>query len=71
MEPVSLITCGHKRDETHFDQLMGEGDIDFVWIVEQLEAAGYEGDCSLEYELHDPGPATGLGIFLQQVCGDV
>jgi sugar phosphate isomerase/epimerase len=41
-------------------RLPGEGDIDFVWIVEQLEAAGYEGDYSREYELHDIGPATGL-----------
>jgi sugar phosphate isomerase/epimerase len=54
--------CRPVGDEYEF-QMMGEGDIDFVWIVEQLEAAGYEGDYSLEYELHDPGPATGLRMF--------
>jgi sugar phosphate isomerase/epimerase len=43
--------------------MMGEGDIDFPWIVEQLEAAGYRGDYSLEYEIHDHGPETGLRMF--------
>jgi len=43
--------------------MMGDGDIDFVWIVEQLEAVGYKGNYSLEYELHNPGPATGLRMF--------
>jgi sugar phosphate isomerase/epimerase len=31
---------------------MGEGEIDFPWIVEQLEAVGYDGDFTLEYEIH-------------------
>jgi len=31
-----------------------EGAIDFPWIVEQLNAIGYEGDFALEYELHHP-----------------
>jgi sugar phosphate isomerase/epimerase len=44
-------------------QMIGEGDIDLIWIVEQMEAAGYEGDYPLEYELHDPGPATGLRML--------
>jgi len=42
---------------------MGEGDIDFVWIMEQLDAVGYDGDIALEYELHEPGPEVGLKIF--------
>jgi len=44
-------------------QQMGEGAIDFPWIVEQLDAAGYEGDLALEYELHSPGPEEGLKRF--------
>ena len=44
-------------------QQMGEGAIDFPWIVEQLDAAGYEGDWALEYELHSPGPEEGLKRF--------
>lgn len=34
-------------------------------MLRQLEAAGYTGDYSLEYELHgpdDPDPVTGLGM---------
>jgi hypothetical protein len=34
-------------------------------MLRQLEAAGYTGDYSLEYELHgldDPDPITGLGM---------
>ena len=38
---------------------MGEGEIDFPWIVEQLDAAGYEGDYTLEYELGGD-PEVGL-----------
>ncbi len=46
--------------------MMGEGDIDFPWIVEQLEAAGYKGDYSLEYEIHEPGPKEGLKPFYEK-----
>jgi len=40
--------------------MLGEGEIDFVWIVEQLDALGYDGDYALEYEIHDEPPETGL-----------
>jgi sugar phosphate isomerase/epimerase len=60
--------CKAVGDEHEF-VMMGEGDIDFPWIVEQLEAAGYEGDYALEYELHDPGPATGLRMFYDKFVG--
>jgi len=46
--------------------MMGEGDIDFPWIVEQLEAAGYKGDYSLEYEIHEPGSKEGLKEFYEK-----
>jgi sugar phosphate isomerase/epimerase len=42
--------------------LMGEGEIDFPWIVEQLDAVGYDGDFTLEYELHRD-PEVGLEQF--------
>ena len=35
-------------------QHFGQGAIDFPWIVEQLNAIGYDGDFALEFELHDP-----------------
>lgn len=44
-------------------QQMGEGAIDFPWIVERLDAVGYAGDIALEYELHSPGPEEGLKRF--------
>lgn len=40
---------------------LGDGDVDFVWVVEQLEAAGYEGDYALEYEVGNIEPVeTGM-----------
>jgi len=46
-------------------QHFGEGAIDFPWIVEQLNAVGYEGDFALEYELHHPEPEEGLKRFYE------
>lgn len=49
--------------------MLGEGVIDFPWIVEQLEAAGYEGDFALEYELPTPldtrDAETGIKKFFE------
>jgi sugar phosphate isomerase/epimerase len=50
-------------DEGYEMQHFGEGAIDFPWIVEQLNAVGYEGDFALEYELHDPEAEIGLKKF--------
>ncbi len=44
-------------------QQMGEGAIDFSWIMEQLDAVGYAGDIALEYELHSMRPEEGLKRF--------
>ena len=44
-------------------QHFGEGTIDFPWIMEQLDAAGYEGDIATEFELHDMGPEEGVKCF--------
>jgi len=44
-------------------QHFGQGTIDFPWIVEQLNAAGYKGDFALEYELHSPEPEIGVKKF--------
>ena len=43
--------------------MMGEGDIDFRWIMEQLEAVGYEGDYALEYEVEEVPPEEGMYQF--------
>lgn len=50
-------------------QHFGEGDIDFPWIVQQLESQNYEGDYALEYELHSEEPADGLKRFYQDFIG--
>ena len=50
-------------DEGYEMQHFGAGTIDFPWIVEQLNAVGYEGDFALEYELHDPEAEIGLKKF--------
>jgi len=44
-------------------QHFGEGAIDFPWIMERLDAVGYDGDVALEYELHSPEPERGMKIF--------
>lgn len=44
-------------------QHFGQGIIDFPWIVEKLNACGYEGDFALEFELHAPKPEIGLKKF--------
>jgi sugar phosphate isomerase/epimerase len=43
---------------------MGEGEIDFPWIVEQLDRVGYAGDFALEYEIHRD-PEAGLKQFYE------
>ena len=49
--------------------MMGEGEIDFPWIVEQLESVGYEGDYALEYELPSLEPEKGLKPFYEKCVG--
>ena len=44
-------------------QHFGRGVIDFPWIVEQLEDSGYQGDYSLEFELHGVSPEGGIKQF--------
>ena len=45
--------------------MFGEGDIDFRWIGQQLDEAGYDGDFALEYELKEEAPDTGLKRWLE------
>ena len=45
--------------------MMGEGDIDFPWIMAELDAVGYEGDYSLEYEVPEVPPEEGLYQFYE------
>jgi sugar phosphate isomerase/epimerase len=45
--------------------MIGEGVIDFLWVIKQLDASGYKGDWALEYEIHDEPPETGLKKWYQ------
>ncbi len=52
---------GERFDRRH----LGEGDIDFPWVIQALASIGYEGDFALEYEICDIEPiATGLPKWL-------
>lgn len=52
------------KGEHRFTNL-GEGMIDFPWILEQLEGAGYEGDYALEFEIDGVAPETGVKDFYE------
>ncbi len=59
------ITHVHLKDgaitERGFHRTMlGEGQIDLRWVVDQLDALGYNGTLALEYELPDPPVEIGL-----------
>jgi len=54
--------AGDKFQATH----VGEGAIDYPWIVGQLEALGYRGDYALEYEICEVEPLeTALPRWLE------
>ena len=45
---------------------LGEGSIDYRWVVERIEGIGYDGDYALEYEICDIEPIeTGLPRWLE------
>ncbi|MCB0109221.1 MAG: sugar phosphate isomerase/epimerase, partial [Caldilineaceae bacterium] len=46
--------------------MLGEGAIDFGWILERLDEIGYDGHIATEYELPDPPPETGLQIWYER-----
>ncbi|MBW2136596.1 MAG: sugar phosphate isomerase/epimerase [Deltaproteobacteria bacterium] len=55
--------CKPVRGGDYEMQHFGEGEIDFPWIMEQLDAVEYASDVALEYELHVPSPEEGLKKF--------
>ncbi len=59
------IKDGRRQDGGFARTMLGEGDIDCRWVVEQLEAAGYSGHYALEYEVCDIEPIeSGLKKWL-------
>ncbi|MEZ4869078.1 MAG: sugar phosphate isomerase/epimerase family protein [Caldilineaceae bacterium] len=45
--------------------MLGEGEIDFAWIMQRLDAIGYTGHIATEYELPDPPPEVGLRLWYE------
>ena len=45
--------------------MLGEGDIDFGWIMERLDQIGYDGHMAIEYELAEPAPEEGLRLWYE------
>jgi sugar phosphate isomerase/epimerase len=48
--------------------MLGEGQLDFRWIIERLEAWGYAGDYAVEFEM--PAPAPEVALPLWRVAGE-
>lgn len=58
--------CGPQFQRTH----LGEGDIDYSWVIASLESIGYAGDYALEYEICDLEPIeTGLPRWVAHFRG--
>jgi sugar phosphate isomerase/epimerase len=54
--------AGDKFQATH----LGDGEIDYPWIVGEMRAMGYQGDYALEYEICEVEPLeTGLPRWLE------
>jgi sugar phosphate isomerase/epimerase len=43
-------------DGSYERTMLGEGEIDYAWVIRALEADGYRGDYALEYEIEDRFP---------------
>lgn len=56
---------GAIRDGEFERVMLGTGDIDFGWIMQQLDAVGYDGHIATEYELPDPAPKEGLRLWYE------
>lgn len=64
------ITHVHFKDGAVVDgefrrTMLGEGDIDFGWIMQRLEGVGYDGHIAIEYELPAPAPEEGLRLWYE------
>ena len=52
-------------DKGYGRTMLGQGQVDYGWVLGALDRIGYTGDLALEYELPDPAPEVGLVAFLQ------
>lgn len=56
---------GTSEHESQKKTMLGEGEIDIPWVLEQLESIGYEGDIALEYEVETVPPEEGLKVWYE------
>jgi sugar phosphate isomerase/epimerase len=59
---ITHVHCkdGRKTGEGFVMTMLGEGEIDYRWVIARLEADGYHGDYALEYEVKSEPAETGL-----------
>jgi len=58
------IKDGTSTFSSHRTTMLGEGEIDIAWVLEQLDGMGYEGDITLEYEHVDIPVQEGLTAWM-------
>lgn len=46
--------------------MLGDGQIDYAWVLDALDAIGYDGHLALEYELPSPPPEEGLPVWYER-----
>jgi sugar phosphate isomerase/epimerase len=57
---------GAVREGKFARTMLGEGDVDVRWVVDNMNSIGYEGDFALEYEICDLVPIeTGLPKWME------
>ncbi|MFW6161745.1 MAG: sugar phosphate isomerase/epimerase family protein [Planctomycetota bacterium] len=64
------VKDGRLTDDGFQRTHLGEGDIDYRWVVDAMTRIGYDGDYALEYEICDLEPIeTGLPRWLDYFLG--
>jgi sugar phosphate isomerase/epimerase len=52
-----------RKKRTYVPTLMGEGELDFRWLMKRLNEIGYTGEFGLEYEVAEVPPEEGVKQF--------
>lgn len=63
------IKDGTTTAGSHQTTMLGAGELDIRWVLDQIDASGYQGDITLEYENINIPPAVGLKIWMEYLAG--